>query len=1583
MKSYNLPAPVTYWRWITPNTIALVTAASVFHWSIEGDAAPVKIFDRNPAVGEGSQIINYCVSGDNKWCLLSGISAGATPGTINGNLQLYSIEKQVSQMLVGHIGAFTVLNIPGRDEPAQVLVFEEKKPDQPPKLFIMEVGRNKDAPGGVFRVTPQNIPVPADAANDFPVTMNVSKTNGFVYMISKMGYLYLFDVFSGKPVYRARITMDTVFASTEHSTSGGILCITRKGQVLHVGLNEASLVPYVVGQLRDQELAIAVSSRLNLAGADDLYVAQFNQLIAVGDVQGAARVAADSPRGFLRTPQTIQKFQAIPPQPGQPQPVFQYFSVLLEKGKLNGLESVELAKPVVQQGRVQLLDKWIGEEKLEFSEELGDLVMPYDVNMALTIYLRANTPDKVINCYMQRGEFDKIVTYATRVKYHVDYSYMLQQLVRTNPAGALEFAKKLANNESGVQLIDSNTVLEIFMQVNLLREATAFLLEALKGNRKEEGFLQTRLLEINFLGGMPQVADAILGNEMFTHYDRPYIGRLCEQYGLFQRALEHYTDIADIKRVLQTAAAALNPEFIITYFGSISKEGSLEILKDLLSRNIRQNLNIVVQVATKYSDPLGPESLIKLFEDFKTFEGLFYYLGAIVNFSQSSFVHFKYIEAAARMQQFKEVERVCRDSTVYNPEEVKKFLMEAKLPDPRPLIHVCDRYDFVEELTAYLYSNNLQKYIEVYVQKVSPQKTPQVVGKLLDLEANEEFIRNLLNAVGQMCPAAELVEQVERRNRLRLVQPWLEARIAQGNTETAVHNAIGKIYITLNRDPLQFLQNNQFYDPHVIGAFCEKLDPHLAFVAYKHARGECDDALIKVTQENGLFKDLARYLVERQDLELWRRVLRPEGLNEGDPEPPSRRYLIDQIVQTALPEARNPDEVSTTVKAFMQCDMPEELIELLERIVLQGSEFSNNKNLQNLLILTAIRAAKEKVMEYINRLDNFDGPDIAKIAASDANELFEEAFTIYVKFGKKSTGEEQIQHHVAAVEILVDKIRDLERAKEFAERVNAPAVWSKLARAQIDHQLVTEAVNSYIKAKDPNDYILVINTAEGMDNYEDLVPYLKMARKIVKESIIDTQLIYALARVNKLAEMEEIVSVPNVAKIDQIGERCFDEGLFEAAKILFININNNAKLALCYINLAQYREAVDAATKANSISTWKEVNLACLRAEEFRLANICGLHIIVHPDHLEELIGHYERAGRSTELIQLMEQGLGLDNAHSGIFTELGVLYSKYLPEKLMEHIKIFWSRMNVTKLLRACERALLWNEMVYLYKEDGQHDSAVRTMIEHSVAFQHDLFLDCVQKVRNPEVQYKAITFYIQFHPLQLNRLLQVLTPHLDHARCVHLLRKNDALPLGLEYMKSVQKENLSVVNEAINELAILEEDYEGLRHSIDDFDNFDQIYLAQKVEKHELLEFRRIAAYLYKRNKRWLQSVQLSKEDRMYKDAIDTAAESGDVEIAEDLLRFFVSVADKPSFAATLYTCYDLIRPDVVLELAWRNGYTDFAMPFMYVSSFSFVFLFSYNVYFSIESNILVTYTSEFMPLRPELLLQRKRIMLTLMLA
>ena len=136
-----------------------------------------------------------------------------------------------------------------------------------------------------------------------------------------------------------------------------------------------------------------------------------------------------------------------------------------------------------------------------------------------------------------------------------------------------------------------------------------------------------------------------------------------------------------------------------------------------------------------------------------------------MNFSQDADVHFKYIQAACKTGQIKEVERICRESNCYNAEKVKTFLKEAKLNDQLPLIIVCDRFDFVHDLVLYLYRNNNQKYIEIYVQKVNPSRLPVVVGGLLDVDCSEEIIKNMIHSVKGQFSTDELVEEVEKRNR--------------------------------------------------------------------------------------------------------------------------------------------------------------------------------------------------------------------------------------------------------------------------------------------------------------------------------------------------------------------------------------------------------------------------------------------------------------------------------------------------------------------------------------------------------------------------------------------------------------------------------------------------------------------------------------------------------------------------------------------------------------------------------------------------------------------------------------------------
>ena len=62
-------------------------------------------------------------------------------------------------------------------------------------------------------------------------------------------------------------------------------------------------------------------------------------------------------------------------------------------------------------------------------------------------------------------------------------------------------------------------------------------------------------------------------------------------------------------------------QWLVTYFSRLTTEQSMACMQEMLRVNIRQNLQVVIQIATKYSDILGPVKLIEMFESFKTFEG--------------------------------------------------------------------------------------------------------------------------------------------------------------------------------------------------------------------------------------------------------------------------------------------------------------------------------------------------------------------------------------------------------------------------------------------------------------------------------------------------------------------------------------------------------------------------------------------------------------------------------------------------------------------------------------------------------------------------------------------------------------------------------------------------------------------------------------------------------------------------------------------------------------------------------------------------------------------------------------------------
>lgn len=190
-----------------------------------------------------------------------------------------------------------------------------------------------------------------------------------------------------------------------------------------------------------------------------------------------------------------------------------------------------------------------------------------------------------------------------------------------------------------------------------------------------------------------------------------------------------------------------------------------------------------------------------------------------------------------------------------------------------------------------------------------------------------------------------------------------------------------------------------------------------------------------------MFKHQARYLVKRRRPELWAQVLNPDNVY--------KRQLIDQVSSVAVPESTDPEDVSVVVKAFLAADLPAELISLLEKIVLEASAFSDNSNLKKLLMLTAIRTDKGKVIGLIDRLEGFDVPEIAGIAIEHG--LYEEAFTLFKKNDM----------HLEAMNVLVEYIVSIDRAFQYANKIDQAPVWSRLGKAQLDGLRIHDAIGEH------------------------------------------------------------------------------------------------------------------------------------------------------------------------------------------------------------------------------------------------------------------------------------------------------------------------------------------------------------------------------------------------------------------------------------------------------------------------------------------------------------------------------------------
>jgi len=185
-----------------------------------------------------------------------------------------------------------------------------------------------------------------------------------------------------------------------------------------------------------------------------------NTLFTNGQYAEAAKFAANAPLGVLRTPQTMQRFQQVPTQPGQTSPLLQYFGILLDQGQLNKYESFVLLNDFATQLK-RLGVKWIKEDKLECSEELCDLVK----SVELTLMTESDQKGQVFS--VEEKNLIPYITMAYRMAARSNLTGADDPFVPKFNTLFTKFAPMLVADEE--PLADINAIVDVLKESNLVQ----------------------------------------------------------------------------------------------------------------------------------------------------------------------------------------------------------------------------------------------------------------------------------------------------------------------------------------------------------------------------------------------------------------------------------------------------------------------------------------------------------------------------------------------------------------------------------------------------------------------------------------------------------------------------------------------------------------------------------------------------------------------------------------------------------------------------------------------------------------------------------------------------------------------------------------------------------------------------------------------------------------------------------------------------------------------------------------------------------------------------------------------------------
>lgn len=179
------------------------------------------------------------------------------------------------------------------------------------------------------------------------------------------------------------------------------------------------------------------------------YIGNFFEVYEAGKVEDAALLAAHSPKGVLRTMETLQKFKEYDAAHSGSCVLLAYWEALLPTVatgciKPSKWETIECVKCILEKGRKDLLAHWMAQDQLTLSEEMGRLITdacrcPESckcglIGLAEVVFRNVGASKEILACLLRQGRFHRAMDFSktNNTLTRTDFVDAFQKLPLTN-----------------------------------------------------------------------------------------------------------------------------------------------------------------------------------------------------------------------------------------------------------------------------------------------------------------------------------------------------------------------------------------------------------------------------------------------------------------------------------------------------------------------------------------------------------------------------------------------------------------------------------------------------------------------------------------------------------------------------------------------------------------------------------------------------------------------------------------------------------------------------------------------------------------------------------------------------------------------------------------------------------------------------------------------------------------------------------------------------------------------------------------------------------------------------------------------